>query len=134
MIVDESLQAGFAIDRRPIVGHYVADANTAQPLDCFKLRIAGTRRIQKKPTNECQPESAESRAIEKTKQSDDDKSKRNYLPDSGRDARSPRGITRDPPDTCAQHPATIKGKSRHHIEHCQSEVDYAEPAQHRSPG
>ena len=40
MIIDESLQTGAVINGWPVTRHNVADANTAQPLDCFKLRIA----------------------------------------------------------------------------------------------
>src|SRR3989442_1357821 len=118
---------------RQLVGHNVADAHTTESLDGFKLRVSRTRGVKEKPANERQPQTAEARAVKETKESEDDKCKRNELADRCGHARGARRASGNPPNDRAQHATTVERESRNHIEDRQGDVDYPKPSQHRRP-
>ena len=131
IFVNETLQIGPAFDRRPVMRHHIAHPNAPQMFENFGLGITRAGRVQQKPADKCEPQSAKSSSVEKAKQTDDDENESDSLAGSGRDASRALGVAGDPPDNRTQHATAIQRKTGNHVKDGEGDIDDAEPNQHR---
>src|SRR5207253_3959733 len=89
-------------------------------------------RVQQEPADERKPQSAESSAVEETKQTHNDENKSDRLSSSRCDARGATGVAVNPPYDRPQNATTIERKTRNHVENSKRDIDDAKPNEHRS--
>ena len=123
MIIDEILKFGAAVHRRAIAFHHVARAQAFEFFSDSGLRRGAVCRVEQEPTDESEPQRAETRAVEEAEEAERNETEGRDLTCVYGDAGCASGVACRPPDYGPQHTPAIEREPRNQIEYSQSNVD-----------
>src|SRR5579872_582826 len=127
VVVHEIAHTDVSLHARAIALHKIANGMAAEMRNNSNLRIAAAGRVEKKPSDEGQPQTAKTSAHEEFEDAIQDEENRDDLSDTRGQLGGAHSILVDPPDDRAKHASAIERIARNHIKDGERDVDVTQP-------